>query len=321
MEDRVTNIPGMDLYNYDDSDNVCFLCGCPRFEPYIENSHFGFPLTFQKCACGLVKQTPMPNRKFFDWFFNSDLFLSSQHAKSDTIWGFYDYLKDEPCRLATSRRRYKRLRKLFPQDQPIDILKIGPSTGSFLHVANQSGDHAIGCDISSEFVDFASRHYGVRIDHGRFEDIGYQSAQFDMILMLNVMENIPNPLQLLAETYRTLKPGGRFVFNYVEMKRNVVAAIQKEHYFLFRPPVTYIYHADVLEKMLGMNGFKIDLNLPDMRYMHLEKMLTLLSWNSTHLTFKKMGLSQLAFPIYAYPSRIVIASSVSLDNDRNGIDQ
>ena len=310
MAGRLTSIPSSDLYDHDDSDNACFLCGRPRFTPYRENTHFGFPLRFQRCACGLVKQTPMPNKQFFKWFFNSDIFMSSLRTKSDAIWGFYDYLKDEPCRLATSQQRYKRLRKLFPQDRPIEILKIGPSTGSFLHVANQHRDHAIGCDISSEFVEFASRHYGVRIDHGRFEELGYHSGQFDMILMLSVMENIPNPLQLLAEIHRTLKPGGRFVFNYVEMKHNVVAAIQKERYFLFRPPVTYIYHADVLERMLVINGFKIDLNLPDMRYMHLEKMLTLISWNSAHLLFKKLRLSRLGFPVYAYPSRIIAASQV-----------
>lgn len=296
------------LYDLNDSDNACFLCGRPRFAPYVENTHFGFCLRFQRCECGLVKQTPMPNKEFFNWFFNSDIFLSSRRAESDNIWGFYDYLKDEPCRLATSRQRYKRLRKLFPQDRPIHILKIGPSTGSFLSVANQQGDNAIGCDISAQFVDFAASRYGVHIDQGWFEELGYQSGRFDMILMLNVMENIPNPPQLLAEIHRTLKPGGIFVLNFVEMSHNIIAALQKKKYFIYRPPVTYIYTGAILEKMLNTHGFRIDRNIPDIRFMHFEKILTLLGWNSAHALLKKLRLSLLRFPFYAYPSRMVIAS-------------
>lgn len=302
------NIPPEGLYDFNDSDNVCFLCGHPRYTPYVENAHFGFPLRFQRCQCGLVKQTPIPNKAFFDWFFNSELFLSSRRAKSDNIWGFYDYLRDEPCRLATSRRRYRRLRKLFPSGRPIEILKIGPSTGSFLGVAKQHGDNAIGCDISAEFVDFAASCYGVHIDQGRFEEFGYESGRFDMVVMLSVMENIPNPPQVLAEIHRTLKPGGVLVLNFVEMKHNLIAALQKEKYFIYRPPITYIYSGAVLGRTLAKHGFRIDRNLPDIRSMHLEKILTLLGWRSAHRLFQGLGLSRLRFPIYAYPSRLVIAS-------------
>jgi ubiquinone/menaquinone biosynthesis C-methylase UbiE len=302
--------PLPEYYDYADSDNVCFLCGNPRFSPYRESTHFGFPLRFQRCACGLIKQTPMPNKAFFEWFFNSEIFLSSRSTASSHIWGFFDYLKDEPCRLATSRSRYKRLRALYPQQEPIDVLKIGPSTGTFLHVAQKNGDNAIGCDISSKFVEYAAENYGVHIDHGRFEDLGYRTRQFDMVLMLSVLENIEKPAQLLAEVHRTLKEGGRFVFNYVEMKHNIVAWMQKEKYFLFRPPVTYIYNGGVLTKMLEASGFEIELNIPDMRIMHLEKILTLLGWNALHVLSKGLRLSHLRFPTYAYPSRIVVAKRV-----------
>lgn len=51
----------------------------------------------------------------------------------------------------------------------------------------------------------------------------------------------------------------------------------------------------------------MELNLPDMRTMHLEKVLTLLGWSKFHNLFAKVGLDQVRFPIYAYPSRIIVA--------------
>lgn len=299
--------PSPDLYDHNDSDNVCFLCGNPRFSPYRTSVHFGFPLKFQQCACGLVKQTPMPNRKFFEWFFNSELFMSSKRSASGHIWGFYDYLKDEPCRLATSRKRYSRLRALFPKQIPIDILKIGPSTGTFLHVAQQNGDNAKGCDISSQFVEYAQENYGVHIDLGRFEEMGYPTTSFDMVVMFNVIENIPNPLQVLSEVHRTLKENGRFVFNYVEMNHNIVYLVQRERYFLFRPPITYMYNGDTVSRLLEANGFSVESSMPDMRVMHLEKIFTLLGWKGLHALSEWLRLSNVRFPIYAYPSRLVVA--------------
>lgn len=60
----------------------------------------------------------MPNSDFFEWFFNSDLFLSAKQADKKEIWGFYDYLKDEPSRMATSRNRYRRMWKYFAGQAP-----------------------------------------------------------------------------------------------------------------------------------------------------------------------------------------------------------
>lgn len=300
------NRPAADLYDQEDSDNVCFLCGNPRYEPLFEPRHFGFPIRFQRCACGLVKQTPMPNRRFFEWFFNSDLFFSAKDKKSDQIWGFYDYFKDEPCRLATSKARYRRLEPYLGEGK-LDIMKIGPSTGTFLYVASQHDHHAIGCDVSANFVDYAKKNYGIQIDHGRYEEMGYPDSSFDVILLFNVIENVPNVPEFLQAIHRTLKPGGRFVFNYVDMKGNLVGALQKERYFIYRPPICYVHDRHSVNLMLERFGFEPVKVLRDWRYMHLEKILSLLDWMRVLGVAKRLRLDQWMFPIYAYPSRIVVA--------------
>ena len=45
----------------------------------------------------------------------------------------------------------------------------------------------------------------------------------------------------------------------------------------------------------------------DVRFMHLEKIFTLLRWRTAHRVARALGIDRIVFPIYAYPSRIVVA--------------
>ena len=298
-----------DFFDADDSDNRCFLCGEPRYRPLYEITHFAYPFRFQQCQCGMIKQTPMPNERFFEWFFNSDTFFSSKEEGVDHIWGYYDFFADEGSRMATSRRRYRVLKSVFGNG-PREIVKIGPSSGTFLHVANQHGHHAIGCDVSNRFAGYAREHYGAEIDIGRFEAQGYRDGQFDVVMFLNVVENVPNLDEFLAAVQRTVKVGGHVIFNYVDMERNAIAALQKERYFIFRPPVCYAFGHTVAARLADRFGLAIVEQHRDIRFMHLEKVLTLLGWRFPYRVVKALGIHRIPFPIYAYPSRLVVATRV-----------
>jgi len=301
-----TEIPE-EYYDQNDSDNVCFLCNKPKYALKYHITHYDFPFTFKTCQCGIEKQTPMPNEKFFDWFFNSDIFYSAKNTKKDYVWGFYDYFKDEPSRMATSKRRYRVLKNYFTADQPLNIMKIGPSTGTFLYVAKQNGHNAIGCDVSSEFIEYAKKNYNIRIDHGRFEHLNYEDEQFDIILLFNVIENIPNQDEFYKAVNRTLKKGGYFIFNFVNMKNNFIAKIQGSKYFLYRPPICYGFTLDVIEHIMNKYGYKIVDKKCDIRFMHPEKIFTLLHWNWALRLSKAMKMDQINFSTYAYPSTIIVA--------------
>ena len=305
--------PPPEFYDQADSDNVCFLCNDPRYRLLYEVKHYGFPFEFKKCQCGLIKQTPMPNERFFEWFFNSEIFFSSRQTGKAEIWGFYDYFKDEACRLATSKLRYRRLRKHLDPGRPLKILKIGPATGTFLHVANQHGHHAIGCDVSERFANYARENYAVQIDHGRFERMGYADHQFDAVILFNVIENVPNQVEFLAAVHRTLKPGGLFILNFVNEERNLVAALQREHYFLYRPPICYTFSLPVMQRVLAKFGLETAACYRDVRYLHLEKVSTLLGWRWLLVLAKALRIHQIPFPIYAYPSRILVTRRPSAD--------
>ncbi len=294
-------------YDQEDGTTVCFLCGRPKYEKVYTIQHYGFPFTFYRCQCGLIKQAPMPNETFFEWFFNQELFFSSKQTNTNHIWGYYDYFSDEPNRVATSEWRYKRMRHVFEARKPLEIMKIGPATGTFLFVAKEHGHHVLGCDVSSQFREYARTNYHVEIDHGRFEKQPYKDGQFDVVLLLNVIENVPNQDEFLNAIARTLKPGGYFIFNYVEMKNNLIEILQKDKYFIYRPPVCYVYTQETVQKILDKYGFVMTEKFNDRRIMNVEKVFSLLGWYGFVNLARKLKLNRVSFPIYAYPSKIVIA--------------
>jgi SAM-dependent methyltransferase len=299
-------VPPPDYYDAHDAENRCLLCGDPDYTLLHDVRTYAFPFRFQRCSCGLIKQTPMPNERFFEWFFNSDVFFSAKATKAGRIWGFYDYFADEDCRLETSRRRFARLRPHMPAGK-LRILKIGPSTGTFLHVAAQEGHEVLGVDVSSRFVEFARTTYGVRIDHGRFERMGYPDASFDCIVLFNVVENIPNLDEFLREVHRVLRPGGVFLLNHVDMDGNLLARLQGPRYFLWRPPICYAFGGAAARRLLASHGFEPGVEIRDRRILHLEKVATLLHWRWLLVAAKFLRIHRVKFEAWAYPSRIVVA--------------
>lgn len=294
---------------YDDRDsvNACFLCRKPRYKLKYQVDHFDFPFSFSECECGLIKQTPMPNQKFFDWFFNSDVFFSSKKTAKGHVWGYYDYFRDEPDRMATSKWRYSHIFPLLKTKKPLKILKIGPATGTFLHVAKEHGHKVLGCDVSREFIGFAKSNYGVKIDQGRFEVLPYKKHQFDAVFLFNVIENVPNQDEFLKAINRVLKPGGWFVLNYVDIESNLIARFQGSKYFLYRPPICYIFSTKVITRVLNQYGFEIRHSLKDIRYLSMAKIFSLLNWAMLVKLVNKLSLDRVSFPMYAYPSSIMIA--------------
>ena len=304
--------PPSDFYDQDDSDGTCYLCGKPNYRLLYEVRHYGFPFRFQKCQCGIVKQTPMPNARFFDWFFNSQLFYSAKSTGMDHVWGFFDVFNDEDARLATGRLRVRNLRRILTSARPRACLEIGCSTGSFVHILREHGHDARGCDLSADFAEAANRLYGVHVDVGRFEEMEFPDASLDIVFFFNVMENLPNPAEFLTAVRKALKSDGHVVFNFVNLHRNWLAAWQKDRYFLWRPPVCYAYDKTVMTHLLEKVGLEVIEMRRDVRSLHLEKIFPLLGWRRAHAVARWLGVDRISFPIHAYPSLLVVAKKAEL---------
>ena len=104
---------------------------------------------------------------------------------------------------------------LTPDDAYLDI---ACGAGGLLSQALETVDHAAGLDHSQAGIDVAREANAAALEAGRLElhegdagDLPWEDATFDAVSNLNTIHVMEDPLPLLREAHRVLKPGGRFL--------------------------------------------------------------------------------------------------------------
>ena len=107
-----------------------------------------------------------------------------------------------------AQRRLNRIARLLDKAPPgIRLVDIGCSRGQFVDAAMQAGFIAEGVEPAPEIA-AAARTQGLKVHTGLLEDQHYPDAHFDAASLFEVVEHLREPLPLLRECRRILKPGG-----------------------------------------------------------------------------------------------------------------
>lgn len=91
------------------------------------------------------------------------------------------------------------------------LLEIGSGGGQQLEIMNALGWQAEGVDRDPEARKNAMSR-GLKVSLGVLEDQDFPENHFDAVISNHVIEHVFDPVSLLKEVHRILKPGGRFVF-------------------------------------------------------------------------------------------------------------
>ena len=91
---------------------------------------------------------------------------------------------------------------------PARVLEIGCGHGGFVSLLAQAGFDAAGLELSPGVVDFARRTFGVPMLTGPIEDQHIPDASLDAVVMMDVMEHLPDPVGTMRRCVRLLAPGG-----------------------------------------------------------------------------------------------------------------
>ena len=155
-------------------------------------------------------------------------------------------------------------RALEHADSPARILDVGCGAGLFFDALSRFGE-VEGIESEASTVAHAGR-WRSRIHLGELDAAFPARTPYDAVLMLDVLEHVPDPLQLLGHAARLLKPHGRIIvtvpaFNWLwtahddmnhhlrrytaaELRRTLVAA------GLHVEQSTYLFQSLVVAKLL-----------------------------------------------------------------------
>lgn len=91
---------------------------------------------------------------------------------------------------------------------PAKILEIGCAHGGFVAMLLQAGFDAVGLELSPSIVRLAREMFQVPLLIGPIEDQSIQPNSLDVIVMMDVLEHLPDPPATLARCLQLLKPDG-----------------------------------------------------------------------------------------------------------------
>ena len=214
---------------------VCKSAGSGVY-PELRDHLFGAPGTWAmaRCVnrdCGIYWLDPAPTKDDLPVAYRG-YYTHSNHDDSQRPEGFrsrvrdafvsrrlgYPPKQDAATRIAShvvafmAEREQAWLYTYFylPWTEGGRLLEVGCGSGWQLGRMKEAGWSVQGVDFDPEAVDAAQRR-GLDVVVGDVRELGLPAASFDAIVMAHVIEHVFDPVGLLTECARLLKPGGRLV--------------------------------------------------------------------------------------------------------------
>lgn len=91
---------------------------------------------------------------------------------------------------------------------PADLLELGSSHGGFTALLRWAGFNAAGLEVDAWVVDFARQTFDVPILQGTLESQDLPDASLDGVILMDVLEHLPDPAGTLARAMELLRPQG-----------------------------------------------------------------------------------------------------------------
>jgi 2-polyprenyl-3-methyl-5-hydroxy-6-metoxy-1,4-benzoquinol methylase len=88
------------------------------------------------------------------------------------------------------------------------LLEVGCGLGVLLDAFRKDGWEVTGVEPNRGYCQIIEKERGIRAIPTILESAGIPDASVDVVVMLHVIEHVPDPLGTLREIHRVLKPGG-----------------------------------------------------------------------------------------------------------------
>lgn len=213
--------------------NSCLICDSKHLSEMkdYEKAHLC------KClSCGFVFSKKKPSKEIIEKYYEN--------------YGLEQYISP-----ITIKRYHEILDKFEPFRKTNRILDVGCGTGYFLNEAKNRGWEVYGTEISQKSVDICSNK-GIIMKKGFLNSDDFEPDFFDVVLSIEVIEHINNPIEEITNFFKVLRKGGLVYVttpNFNSLLRHKLKSLYNvitypEHLCYFTPKS--------LKKLFNKVGFK-----------------------------------------------------------------
>lgn len=174
--------------------NSCPICTDISHKKFLAkvNLVFGTEYDLVECTkCGVMHFNPLPSIEELGRFYSGSYYN-------------FDKSREEGKGMVFARN----LMKWKSKGKFVDV---GCATGFFINGIKKHSDWEVyGTDFGESAVKFAQEKLGLNVIQGDLKDAAYPNAFFDYVHVNNVLEHVLDPISLLKECRRIIKPDGVF---------------------------------------------------------------------------------------------------------------
>ncbi len=192
--------------------------------------------------CDVIYLDPLPTPEQLNVFYSASYYNFEREREEGKGMAFARWLQ---------RRRIRG-----------EFLDVGCATGFFVDgIKRHSQWNVHGTDFSEAAVKYAHDTLGLDVRHGDLSNVGFEDASFDFVNVNNVLEHVLDPVSLLKECRRVIKPDGTFYLSVPNGFNDSLDLI--DFYRLEGKPARsknghlFFFPAKTLLWLLDQSGFKI----------------------------------------------------------------
>jgi SAM-dependent methyltransferase len=154
--------------------------------------------TIRKCNdCGLKFVNPLGSyrgeNETVEYFLNEYLPLHQSNRENS---------------LAERRAHLAMIQRYFRLPSRPRLLDVGCALGFMLQEAKHAGWDAAGVETSDFAARYAAEQTGCPVYTGTLQQAELKSESFDVVTLMDVIEHVAKPRELMDEVYRVLRPKG-----------------------------------------------------------------------------------------------------------------
>lgn len=223
----------------------CPVCGGQRdsTQVFVRDN-----FSILRCSnCGVGK-TLLPDN------FSTDSIYTEGYFQGEQADGYQDYAGSEDVLRAEFRSAVHHLRAAgCPSGK---LLELGCAYGFFLSEAKPLFE-VQGIEVSESAVQFC-RQRGLDVELGVLtEEYVNRRAPFDAVVMLDVVEHLTEPDEVMRLIHKALKPGGKLLLSTGDWESSLSRLMGKNWRLMTPPQHTFFFSPRTMSAMLTRLGFEV----------------------------------------------------------------